>query len=62
MSVDRNFGHQIAGGSISAYGVWINFGSLLATHSQTIQEKISLKPPRQSDCSRYLLTWLCRNS
>ncbi|EGK88236.1 hypothetical protein MicvaDRAFT_3342 [Microcoleus vaginatus FGP-2] len=58
VSVDRNFGHQIAGGSICAYGVWINFRSLLATHSQTIQEKISLKPPRESDCGRYLLTCL----
>ena len=58
MSVDRNFGDQIAGGSISAYAVWINSRILLATHSQKNQEKIRLKPPIQSDCGRYLLTCL----
>ncbi|MEG4007324.1 hypothetical protein QUA23_14660 [Microcoleus sp. Pol1C5] len=45
MSVELNFGPQIAGDSISAYAVRINFVSLLATHSQRFQEKISLKPP-----------------
>lgn len=58
MSVDRNFGDQIAGDSISPYLVGINSRILLATHSQIHQEKISLKPPIQSDCGRYLLTWL----
>jgi hypothetical protein len=61
VSVDRNSGHQIAGGSISAYLAGINSPLLLATHSQKNQEKISLKPPIQSDCGRYLLRWLLPN-
>ncbi|MEG4872646.1 hypothetical protein [Microcoleus sp. F10-C6] len=45
VSADRNFGHQIAGDSISRYLVGINSRILLATHSQKNQDKISLKPP-----------------
>ena len=45
MSVDRNFGSQIAGDSISPFLVGINSRILLAAHSQKNSEKISLKPP-----------------
>jgi len=58
VSVDRDFGDQIAGDSISRYLVGINSRILLATHSQKNPEKISLKPPIQSDCGRYILTCL----
>jgi hypothetical protein len=40
------------------YLVGINSRILLTTHSQKNQEKISLTPPIQSDCGRYLLTCL----
>ncbi|MEG4507124.1 hypothetical protein QUA81_25810 [Microcoleus sp. F6_B4] len=43
-SVDRNFGSQIAGDSISPYLVGINSRVQVTTHSQRNQEKISLKP------------------